>query len=85
MNNPITMLRRRSELVEAYRAVFESPQGEVVLEHLTKTCHLFEPTFIAGDTHQSALREGERRVVLSILKMIGTDLGKLQQMMESAQ
>lgn len=81
--NPLTILKKKSQIVEAYRAVFENPQGELVLEHLAKQCHLFEPTFIAGDTHHSALREGERRVILSIMKMIGTDYSAMQKMMEN--
>ncbi len=69
-------------LVEAYRSVFETPQGEVVLAHLAKTCHVFEPVAVQGDPHMTYMRDGERRVVLSILKTLNYDLGKLQQLME---
>ena len=69
-------------LVEAYRSVFETPQGEVVRAHLAKTCHVFEPVVVQGDPHLTYMRDGERRVVLSILKMLNYDLGKLQQLME---
>jgi hypothetical protein len=76
------LFKRRDQLAEAYRAVFETPQGEIVLAHLAKTCHILEPSAVAGDPHMTYLHEGERRVVLSIMKMLGTDFSKLQQMME---
>lgn len=69
-------------LVEAYWSTFETPQGEVVLAHLAKNCHVFEPVVAPGDPQLTAMRDGERRVVLSILKMLNYDLGKLQQLME---
>ena len=73
---------KKVDLVYAYRATFETPTGEVVLAHLAKNCHVLETTFVPGDPYASARAEGERRVVLSILKMLGTDISKLQRMME---
>jgi len=43
---------------------------------------VFEPVVAPGDPQLTAMRDGERRVVLSILKMLNYDLGKLQQLME---
>jgi hypothetical protein len=76
---------KRAQLVNDYQAIFETPVGNRVLEHLCKVGHIFEPTFVRGDPHESALREGERRLVLSILKVLRTDLGKLQKMAEDAE
>lgn len=76
------LFAKRDSLARSYRAVFETPEGEVVLAHLAKTCHLFTPTFVRGDPHMSALQEGERRVVLSIMKILDTDFAQLQAMME---
>lgn len=79
------ILTRRDRVTSAYKSVFESPEGEVVLAHLCKNCHVFDPTFVQGDPNQTFLNEGGRRVVLSILKMLNTDLGKLRQIMEDVQ
>lgn len=76
------VLNRRVQVVEDYQEVFNGPVGERVLAHLCKTCHMFEPTFVRGDPYESALREGERRVVLSIFKALKVDVSKLQQMSE---
>lgn len=79
------LLQRRERVVESYRAVFESPSGELVLAHLAKHGFLFDSTFVQGDPHQTALNEGSRRMVLSIIKMLNTDLNKIRLMMEDTQ
>jgi len=53
-----------------YRAVFGSSVGKEVLNHILKLGHVLEPTFVIGDPQQTALREGERRLALSILRMV---------------
>ena len=78
------LVNRKSDLQADYRAVFETVTGQKVLEHMAKEAHLFEPTFVPGDPYLSALREGEQRVVLSILKLLNTDLSKFQSMMENS-
>jgi hypothetical protein len=76
------IFQRKDRLAQAYRAVFESPEGEVVLAHLCKVGHVFSPTAVAGDPHMTYMQEGERRMVLSIMKILKTDFSKLQQLME---
>lgn len=53
---------------QAYRNVFASPQGRVVLDDLIASyCgDCFDPT----DSHKTANRLGERKVVESIVMMI---------------
>lgn len=68
------MIYDRSRVKAAYRRVFESPEGQLVLRHLMKEGFVFKSTFVAGDMHQTALNEGSRRVVLSILKMANSKL-----------
>jgi hypothetical protein len=73
----MTLRRRLSdytqeEISEAYRSVFKSPKGAIVLLHLASACHLDETTFVAGDPNFSAEREGERRIILEILKRMNT-------------
>jgi len=69
---------RNEELSGHYRRVFTSEGGQVVLEHL-KLCHNFYRTSqVKGDPHESAFQEGQRFVVLNILKML-EEKPKMQQ------
>lgn len=72
----------KTRIQAAYRAVFETPEGEVVLAHLAKNCHLFDPVVVQGDPFMGHTRDGERRVVLSIMKMLRTDFTSLQKLAE---
>lgn len=84
-NRLAEILGKKDRVAQAYQAVFESPQGEVVLAHLAKNCHVFEPVAVQGDPYMTYMRDGERRVVLSILRMLDYDASKLQQLMENTQ
>lgn len=55
---------------QAYRDVFTSPQGQIVLRHLMRKFHVASSTFVAGDPTDTARQEGERRVILSILRAV---------------
>ncbi len=61
---------RNEELSGHYRRVFTGQDGQVILEHL-KLCHYFYTTsHTKEDAHDSAFCEGQRYVVLNILKML---------------
>lgn len=64
MENPV------EELIAAYRQVFNTPEGTVVLHDLKKRFHLSVTTFERGDPHYSAFLEGQRSVVLMIDNMM---------------
>ena len=55
---------------EHYKKVFDSKDGQIVLEHLCKTSFIFESTYVQGDSHGTAHNEGMRRIVVSILKFL---------------
>jgi hypothetical protein len=57
-------------LKESYRRIFDTPDGEIVLRHICRHAHVFGTTFVKGDPYETALREGERRLALSILRFI---------------
>jgi hypothetical protein len=76
------ILNNRIRLNEAYRRVFSSPDGEIVLAHLAKVNFVFSSTLVAGDTHLTAMNEGQRRLVLSIMRQLDVDLTKLQEISE---
>ncbi len=53
-----------------YRQVFNSAEGLVVLDDLKKRFNLNATTFERGDPHYSAYLEGQRSVVLSIMRFM---------------
>jgi ribosomal protein S8 len=57
----------------AYVRLFNTDDGKVVLRHLMKQGFITDTTFVAGDPHQTAMNEGSRRLVLSILKYVNRD------------
>jgi hypothetical protein len=76
------LVRQQQELANAYNDVFTSPKGQLVLAHLAKLNFVLSPTFVAGDPYQTSMHEGQRRVVLSIMKFISVDVGHILKLME---
>ena len=71
--NPFKMKTHKANTIAAYQRIFSSPEGERVLLDLVKVARLDIPTFAAGDPHETSYREGERSIVLRIIKTINTD------------
>ncbi len=61
------------ELREAYKKIFESDDGKVVIKDLEKRCHFMSTTNVKGDSHESAYMEGQRSVLLFIKSMLQDD------------
>ena len=55
---------------EHYKKVFETKDGQIVLDHLCKTGFVLDTTHVPNDSHETAHREGMRRIVVSILKFL---------------
>ena len=53
-----------------YKTTFGSESGELVLKDLKKRCSFETTTFVQGDSHDTAFREGQRAVVLFINNML---------------
>jgi hypothetical protein len=70
LQKTIDLALRRHALKKQYQLTFETPAGQAVLRHIAKLGHLFASTYVAGDSHESARREGERRMVLNIVKAV---------------
>lgn len=70
-----------SRLNDAYKAVFNTPDGDLVLKHLMKTFHVYRPSF-SSDANVTAFKEGQRHVVLSILRFVCRDKEQLKKYME---
>ncbi len=53
-----------------YRELFLSEEGAAVLDDLQSRFNINNTTFERGDPHFSAFLEGQRSVVLTIMRMI---------------
>lgn len=58
------------ELLEAYKVVFASPHGQMVLKDLAINCHVERTTFDAGNTDVTFFNEGKRAVALYIQRKV---------------
>ena len=58
------------QLTIDYKQTFGAESGEKVLEDLKKRCSFNTTTFVQGDSHDTAFREGQRAVVLFINNML---------------
>jgi len=67
-----------TELQDSYKAVFNTKDGERVLEHLCHVAYMHVPSYVTGDSHETAHREGMRRIVLSILRFLEKDPREIQ-------
>lgn len=75
--------REPDQVVRAYREVFNSEAGKVVIEDMMKTFYTLSSTFDPNPI-EMAYKEGERSVVIRILKTINTDPFELKQRLEEA-
>jgi hypothetical protein len=77
--SPETVKRNKRKAVEyakvlsAYRAVFKSPDGELVLKDLMDAHGILTNTF-EGDVNKMLFREGGRNAVLRILHILKLDI-----------
>lgn len=77
--------RKSVRHVQAFKAVFESPQGKLVLAQLMSKFHMISPTYSLGkdvNPYDLALQEGQRSVVLYILSTLNIDLEALIERIE---
>jgi|GEM_PF-1465237 len=60
---------RHQQVPAAYRRLFDTPDGKIVLKDLAKFCRIADPTHVPGDPTTSALNEGARCVFLHVSAM----------------
>jgi hypothetical protein len=80
----LDILRDKALLHGAYQRLFDSSDGKIVLRDLMKKGFVTTSTFVANDPHQTALNEGSRRLVLSILRFVNTPHAKMVNQIEEA-
>ena len=73
--------RQKREELSVVGALMETRQGRGWLYGMLERTHIFQPSFVPGDTHQTAFREGERNVGLMILADIQASAPQLYTVM----
>jgi hypothetical protein len=76
--------RETKELIFAYKEIFESDKGQMVLRDLMQTFHVFNST-MSDTPEETAYKEGERSVVLRIFKTINIDPSQLDKIVKEGQ
>ena len=65
-----------------YRTIFKGPQGERVLADLCHRHGIFDPCHVPGDPYSTAYNDGRRSVIVDLLRYLGTDLERLDNLLE---
>ena len=65
---------RRAKIVDAYRKIFETEAGKLVLKDLMQEFNFGSTTFVEGDAHATAFQEGGRNAVNYIFAQLETQL-----------
>ena len=68
-----------------YKRVFGSPDGQKVLHDLMDRFHLLRATHFRGDSHESAFRDGERHVVITIMQILKQNPEKLMELLKQGE
>lgn len=64
-----------------YKSTFDSPHGKKVLYHLAKACYVMSTTVPRTfDKDMMLFREGQRSVVLNIMKNVNMNLEQLEKL-----
>lgn len=71
----------QKETIELYQAVFFSEVGKRVLRHMMKKYGVLRTT-VHESSHLMYFQEGQRAVVLEIIKNLKMDTKQLQQMID---
>jgi hypothetical protein len=75
---------KRARTIRAYREIFNTESGKEVLRDLCKSCHIFTTTMDVN-ANETAYREGERSVVLRIIKTLNIDPLEYDRLMKRGQ
>jgi hypothetical protein len=79
----IQRLKNRLRLHQAYKSIFNTPDGELVLEHLMRESGILSPK-ITVDFNSLLVKEGQKHIVLSILRILGRDVNKLTKQIQES-
>ena len=80
---------KAAHLIQAYKAVFSSEDGRLVLQDLAEKCHMLSPvTDVScsnGFSAASAFYDGKRAAFLDIVKMSACDGRKLVELLQETE
>ena len=74
-------IKDQLSVITAFQKVFNSDDGKVVLDYLSRYCSFKAPMF-NGDANQLIFNEGKRNVFLFIQSYINSDPKQLEKMLE---
>ncbi len=66
---PIRVSDEKKKIIMAYHQTFNSASGQVVLDEF-KRAYGNRSSFVPGDPHKTAFREGQRDVYLKIVALL---------------
>jgi len=70
--------------ISDYKATFLEGRGQKVLHDMMRAHFMMATTYVKGDPYESAMREGERQVIIRILSILKVDLKKLEKHIKEA-
>lgn len=73
----LTMAKRRMAIVGDYHAVYNSPEGERVIQDILRESGLLSVGHVAGDPGSSSFNDGKRAVGLAIIQRLRWSEGEL--------
>lgn len=77
--------KQQADLIIAYKRLFDCEDGEKVLLDLCRAGKIDVPTFAPDNQYETAFREGQRYIVLRILKTINSDPAYVAKLIEAGQ
>ena len=69
----------RGRIALAIQKCFDTEDGKIVLERLSKLCNENEPCYVDGNSMGTAYKEGQRSVILHIRKMLAKNINEEKQ------
>ena len=63
------MFKKEERRRTLYYELFNSPAGKEVLADLSRNYKILSTTFVEGDSHLSAFKEGARSVVMRLMQL----------------
>lgn len=81
--NDKELIKKKVARTMDYKRAFGSEQGKRVLRDLISYHHLMGSTY-SGNVNDMLFREGERAVILRILKILETDETQMQKLIEES-
>jgi hypothetical protein len=75
---------KKKAVTKAYRRLFDSEDGTMVLEDMCKMCNFNASTF-SNDPLEMAFNEGKRSIILRIMRVLKSDPTELFKLIEDNQ